>query len=50
MTDDELAFLHGALDQGLPVNLSSPAGDTLLALAAYHGHRDTVAALLGAGR
>jgi len=64
LTDDELAFLEGALDlarngptaelvtlvdQGLPVNLSTPAGDTLLVLAAYHGHAATVEALLARG-
>ncbi|MDQ1703034.1 MAG: uncharacterized protein QOF57_2286 [Frankiaceae bacterium] len=61
LTDEELAFLQGALDlardgaterlvelidAGLPVNLTSGAGDTLLILAAYHVHADTVRALL----
>lgn len=61
LTDDELAFLQGALDlarsgqteqlaalvdAGLPVNLTSGSGDSLLALAAYHDHPDTVEALL----
>jgi ankyrin repeat protein len=64
LTDEELAFLRGALDlardgaterlvelidAGLPVNLTSGAGDTLLILAAYHVHADTVRALLARG-
>ena len=64
LTDDELAFLQRALDlaragatdelagyvdAGLPVNLSSGAGDSLLILAAYHDHPDTVEALLERG-
>jgi ankyrin repeat protein len=64
LTDEELAFLQGALDlarrgvteqlaayvdAGLPVNLTSGAGDTLLLLAAYHDHPDTVEALLARG-
>jgi hypothetical protein len=31
------------------VNLTNEKGDTLLLLAAYHGHADTVAALLARG-
>ena len=38
-----------ALRAGVPVNLTNGKGDTLLILAAYHRHEDTVAALLGAG-
>jgi ankyrin repeat protein len=64
LTDDELAFLQGVLDlaregrtdelaaavaAGIPVNLTSGAGDSLLILAAYHNHPDTVRALLAAG-
>src|SRR5215212_2251255 len=64
LTDDELAFLQRALDLaregateqlaayvdgGLPVNLTSGAGDSLLILAAYHDHPDTVEALLERG-
>lgn len=64
LTDDELAFLQAALDHaregrteelaalvdaGLPVNLTSGAGDSLLILAAYHDHPDTVRALLERG-
>ena len=64
LTDEELQFLQAALDlaregatahltelvdAGLPVNLSSGSGDTLLILAAYHVHADTVHALLARG-
>ena len=34
------------VDAGVPVNLTNDKGDTLLILAAYHGHPGTVAALL----
>jgi ankyrin repeat protein len=37
------------LAAGVPVNLTNDKGDTLLILAAYHGHPDTVAALLDRG-
>jgi ankyrin repeat protein len=37
------------VDAGLPVNLTNDKGDTLLILAAYHSHRDTVAALVDRG-
>lgn len=64
LTDDELAFLQRALDlardgetdelsyavdAGLPVNLTSGSGDSLLILAAYHDHPETVTALLTRG-
>jgi ankyrin repeat protein len=64
LTDEELVFLHSAFDlarqggtadlvalviAGLPANLTNSAGDSLLILAAYHNHPDTVAALLGLG-
>lgn len=64
LTDDELAFLQGAfdlaregqaaqladhVDSGLPVNLTNCVGDTLLILAAYHSHPETVRALLERG-
>ena len=64
LSDDELAFLQGAfdlaregrtaelaeyVDAGLPVNLTNSVGDTLLILAAYHVHPDTVRALLDRG-
>ncbi|MGW1682206.1 ankyrin repeat domain-containing protein [Saccharopolyspora sp. NPDC002376] len=34
------------LDHGLPVDATDPAGNSLLMLAAYHGHAVTVRALL----
>ncbi len=34
---------------GLPANLTNAKGDTLLILAAYHNHPETVAALLAGG-
>jgi ankyrin repeat protein len=61
LSDDELAFLQSVLDlaragradelaavieQGVPVNLTNAAGDTLLILAAYHAHPGTVRMLL----
>ncbi|MSW52429.1 MAG: ankyrin repeat domain-containing protein, partial [Actinobacteria bacterium] len=64
LTDDELAFLRGVLDlaregrteeledavaRGVPVNLTSGAGDSLLILAAYHDHPATVRMLLRRG-
>jgi ankyrin repeat protein len=41
--------LAGYLRAGLPANLTNDTGDTLLILAAYHDHPDTVAALLAQG-
>ncbi|MEU7476592.1 ankyrin repeat domain-containing protein [Lentzea sp. NPDC042327] len=64
LTEEELAFLQSmfdlartgdterlaeALDAGVPVNLTNGAGDSLLVLASYHNHPDTVAALLERG-
>ncbi|EHY87308.1 ankyrin repeat domain-containing protein [Saccharomonospora azurea] len=37
------------LDHGLPVDVTDPSGNTLLMLAAYHGHAPTVRALLDRG-
>jgi ankyrin repeat protein len=37
------------IDAGLPANLTNGKGDTLLILAAYHVHPETVAALLERG-
>jgi uncharacterized protein len=37
------------VDAGVPVNLTNDSGDSLLMLAAYHGHPDTVHALLERG-
>jgi uncharacterized protein len=41
--------LSAYVDAGVPANLTNEKGDTLLVLAAYHGHADTVAALLQRG-
>ena len=41
--------LTAAIDAGVPVNLTNSTGDTLLILAAYHAHPDTVRALLDRG-
>ena len=64
LSDDELRFLLDVvelaragdtaqltrlLDAGVPVNLSTSTGDTLLILACYHVHLDTVRALLARG-
>lgn len=38
--------LAGYVDAGVPVELTNDKGDTLLILAAYHAHEDTVRALL----
>jgi uncharacterized protein len=64
LSDEELAFLHQVLDfaregrtaeladaieRGVPVNLTSASGDSLLILAAYHDHPETVRMLLERG-
>jgi ankyrin repeat protein len=41
--------LAGAIESGVPVNLTNAAGDTLLILAAYHCHLDIVEMLLERG-
>ena len=41
--------LAGYLDAGVPADLTNDKGDTLLILAAYHGHAATVGALLDRG-
>jgi ankyrin repeat protein len=41
--------LAQAIESGVPVNLTNAAGDTLLILAAYHCHLDTVEMLLNHG-
>jgi uncharacterized protein len=45
VTDELAAYV----DAGVPVNLTNDKGDTLLLLAAYHGHPGTVGALLDRG-
>ncbi|RDI16243.1 hypothetical protein DEU38_12832 [Rhodococcus sp. AG1013] len=37
------------VDAGVPVNLTNASGDTLVMLAAYHGHTDAVRALIERG-
>ena len=64
LDDETIAFAHrmfdlaraggteelaGNVSAGLPVNLTNDKGDTLLILAAYHQHAETVAVLLEAG-
>lgn len=41
--------LAGYLDAGVPADLRNQSGDSLLMLAAYHGHASTVSALLDRG-
>jgi ankyrin repeat protein len=45
----EVAALAAYLDAGVPANLTNDQGDTLVMLAAYHGHAPTVRALLERG-
>jgi hypothetical protein len=45
----ETRSLADAIAAGIPVNLTNGAGDTLLILAAYHCHLDTVEMLLEHG-
>ncbi|WP_405164901.1 ankyrin repeat domain-containing protein [Nocardia sp. NBC_01499] len=42
----DAAGLATYVDAGVPPDLTNDSGDTLLMLAAYHGHRDAVEALL----
>ncbi|MEU9339280.1 ankyrin repeat domain-containing protein [Streptomyces sp. NPDC048290] len=44
-TDALVAYV----DAGVPVNLTNDRGDSLVMLAAYHGHAATVRALLARG-
>jgi ankyrin repeat protein len=45
----EAERLGAYVDAGTPVDLTDPAGNTLLMLAAYHGRAATVSALLARG-
>jgi ankyrin repeat protein len=45
----DTAALASYLDAGVPVNLANGTGDSLLMLAAYHGHAATVRALITRG-
>lgn len=47
--DGATAELADYVDAGLPIDLTNDKGDTLLILAAYHAHAETVAALLARG-
>ncbi|MEJ2888764.1 ankyrin repeat domain-containing protein [Actinomycetospora aeridis] len=47
--DGDAASLAEYVDAGVPVNLTNEKGDTLLMLAAYHGHVDAVTALIARG-
>jgi ankyrin repeat protein len=47
--EGETPQLAEYLDAGLPANLTNEKGDTLLILAAYHNHPETVQALLDRG-
>lgn len=64
LSAEELGYLHSlldlardgsteplaeAIDAGVPANLTSASGDSLLILAAYHDHPQTVRALLERG-
>ncbi|KAF2198631.1 ankyrin, partial [Delitschia confertaspora ATCC 74209] len=42
-------LLSAYLTAGIPPNLTNSTGDTLLMLAAYHGHASTVSMLLSQG-
>ena len=45
----DAAMLAAYIDAGVPVNLTNTNGDTLVMLAAYHGHEAAVAALIARG-
>ncbi|MFW0872230.1 ankyrin repeat domain-containing protein [Rhodococcoides corynebacterioides] len=45
----EATALAAYVDAGVPVDLTNDSGDTLLMLAAYHGHPDAVTALIHRG-
>ncbi|SDW62510.1 hypothetical protein SAMN05216215_1004174 [Saccharopolyspora shandongensis] len=47
--EGETAQLAEFVDHGLPVDVTDQGGNTLLMLAAYHGHAGTVRALLDRG-
>jgi hypothetical protein len=41
--------LRSYIENGVPANLTDATGNTLLMLAAYHGHAETVSALVALG-
>ncbi|MCE4266275.1 ankyrin repeat domain-containing protein [Rhodococcus sp. ACPA4] len=45
----DAASLASYIDAGIPVDLTNSSGDTLVMLAAYHGHVDAVVALIERG-
>lgn len=45
----DTARLRAYVEQGVPANLTDATGNTLLMLAAYHGHAETVSALVALG-
>lgn len=45
----DTAKLAAYVDAGVPADLTNDRGDTLLMLAAYHGHAETVRSLLQRG-
>ncbi|MFD5505673.1 ankyrin repeat domain-containing protein [Streptomyces sp. NPDC127061] len=45
----ETETLAAYVDAGVPANLTNDRGDSLLMLAAYHGHAAAVTALVGRG-
>ena len=45
----ETARLRAYVEQGVPANLTDATGNTLLMLAAYQGHAETVSALVALG-
>jgi hypothetical protein len=47
--EGETGRLAEYVDAGTPVNLANERGDTLIMLAAYHGHAETVKTLLARG-
>ena len=47
--DGDAASLAAYVDAGVPANLTNDSGDTLVMLAAYHGHADAVRCLVARG-
>lgn len=45
----DTATLDAYVEAGVPADLANDSGDTLVMLAAYHGHASTVRALLARG-
>lgn len=45
----DTVFVTSAIDQGVPVDLTDEKGNTLVMLAAYHGHAELVTALAERG-